>query len=900
MNYPIWETTYFGGGAWIALVAVLHVYISHLAVGGGLFIWLLDRKAWRENNAPLHDYLRRHTWFFLYLTMVFGGVSGVGIWFIIAQVNPAGTSLLIHNFVFGWAIEWVFFLAEIVALLLYAYRFQYLDQTSRQRLAFFYALFAWLSLFIINGILTFMLTPGRWLETRNFWDGFLNPTFWPALGFRTAMAVTIAGLFGYVTSMAIKGENFRTRMLRYCSRWLLYPMPAAALSLWWYYLAVPESTRQVAFGLNRGMAPFVMVFAIASAGLFLGGIFFVWRSGLFIQRLATVVVVAIGLSWIGGFEYIREIARKPFLIPGYLYANSILVSQLARLDQQGFLNQARWTAVKAVSPANLNEAGRELFNLQCLGCHTVGGLRNNILRRTAHLTYAGILAQLNGQGRILNYMPPVMGTRAEKEALAVYIAGLGGKEVRAEPEPYTIKALTHTVLEKVPPAKDQDQYVLMAWSELGMRYISDGDPWFAYQPPGTTLEAQLIKCGLVPELVGAGVELVYRVERGFENPAAQVPFWEFVQANYQAKPEKNVGLTGNGMSGKFIYDTARKSYAAKSIPVVPYPEGGGYNPYPLFTVEARDQQSGRLLAAVNVVAPVTTEMGCRNCHGGGWRVAGAAGWSQETANNILQTHDRINGTDLFASAAAGKPRLCQSCHADSSVGAPGKAGVLNFSAAMHGWHANYMHAEGADACAFCHASDRQGPTRCNRGIHAVAGLTCVDCHGTLSDHALALLKGQADLPAAGRLMKDLAPVKVSAKEMVKARSPWINEPDCLSCHEGFQPPKPGVTAYNRWNAKVEELYRNRADEGGVRCPACHGATHAEYPALNPYQPLRDILQPMQITGKPYPVGSEQTCVVCHLEKMEDPIHHTNMLRAFRSQEVWSKAMLNASPAGGAK
>jgi hypothetical protein len=40
MNYPVWETTYWGGGTWIAFVAVLHVYIAHLAVGGGLFIWL--------------------------------------------------------------------------------------------------------------------------------------------------------------------------------------------------------------------------------------------------------------------------------------------------------------------------------------------------------------------------------------------------------------------------------------------------------------------------------------------------------------------------------------------------------------------------------------------------------------------------------------------------------------------------------------------------------------------------------------------------------------------------------------------------------------------------------------------------------------------------------------------
>ena len=42
MNYPIWELTTLGGGSLIALISVIHVYISHLAVGGGLFLWLTD------------------------------------------------------------------------------------------------------------------------------------------------------------------------------------------------------------------------------------------------------------------------------------------------------------------------------------------------------------------------------------------------------------------------------------------------------------------------------------------------------------------------------------------------------------------------------------------------------------------------------------------------------------------------------------------------------------------------------------------------------------------------------------------------------------------------------------------------------------------------------------------
>ena len=40
---------------------------------------------------------------------------------IIALVNPAATSLLIHTFVFGWAAEWVFFVVEITAAFVYFY-----------------------------------------------------------------------------------------------------------------------------------------------------------------------------------------------------------------------------------------------------------------------------------------------------------------------------------------------------------------------------------------------------------------------------------------------------------------------------------------------------------------------------------------------------------------------------------------------------------------------------------------------------------------------------------------------------------------------------------------------------------------------------------------------------------
>ena len=40
MNYPIWQLDFAGGGLLIATIAILHVYVAHFAVGGGLFLVL--------------------------------------------------------------------------------------------------------------------------------------------------------------------------------------------------------------------------------------------------------------------------------------------------------------------------------------------------------------------------------------------------------------------------------------------------------------------------------------------------------------------------------------------------------------------------------------------------------------------------------------------------------------------------------------------------------------------------------------------------------------------------------------------------------------------------------------------------------------------------------------------
>jgi hypothetical protein len=565
-----------------------------------------------------------------------------------------------------------------------------------------------------------------------------------------------------------------------------------------------------------------------------------------------------------------------------MYSTSIHKKDVEMLNREGVLKHAKWTTVKEITAENEMQAGRELFNIQCLACHTIGGVKNDIVEKTKNLTYMGMISQLYGQGKALDYMPPFVGTQQEMEALAHFIATeLGGKEKitklsQFEPAP---------VENEIPEFDlENDDYVLLAWNDLGMHCISDSDPWFILLPPANTLEAQVIKRGEKPEVVNEGIELRYHVQKGFENSADHVEFWDYAESYFGVKLEKNVGLAGNGLSGKFKWDEDRNGYIAEMIPVTPYKDDGSFNPYPQFYIEAVEKETGKVLMKTKAVAPVSTEMGCRNCHGGGWRVNNVSGVADETAINIIKTHDRINGTNLYESAAQGKPILCQSCHADPALGAPGKPGHNNFSTAMHGWHANYMYVEGGKSCVMCHPASSEGNTRCNRGVHPQKGLNCTNCHGTLSDHATGLLNAQITNPSSKRLVKNL---ETTIPE-VKARIPWVQEPDCLGCHRTFHQPEEKASSVGKWNEAFSQLYRIRTDNAGVRCIACHNSAHSEYPARNAFGKNWDNTQPMQYMGTQLPIGSEYNCEVCHKQMMEFSVHHPNMIRDFRNTDLLNK------------
>jgi len=430
MNYPVWQLDFAGGGLLIAVIATVHVYVSHFAVGGGLFLVLTEMMGLRKKDPDILEYVRRHSKFFLLLTMVFGAVTGVGIWFTIALLSPAATSVLIHHFVFGFAAEWVFFLIEIVALFIYYYTFDRMDNRRHVTIGWIYFISAWMSLFIISGIIDFMLTPGGWLDDHSFWSGFFNPTFWPALFFRTFLALIFAGLFGLITSTSLEKDRLRRSMVRYCALWLLLPFIFLFASAGWYRAALPPELFEMIFSIAPELRIFIKGFAIISPLLIFGGLFMIIGWPQAVMRPVAFILLLVGLMYMGTFEFIREGGRRPYIIRNHMYSNAILKKDLARIQKNGVLKEAKWVAHREINDTNRLKAGREIFTLLCLPCHSVGGPLNDIKPLVQKFSHLGMEAMLTGMGKLNAYMPPFAGNEKEKKALAEFLS----REISGRPD----------------------------------------------------------------------------------------------------------------------------------------------------------------------------------------------------------------------------------------------------------------------------------------------------------------------------------------------------------------------------------------------------------------------------------------------------------------------------------
>jgi hypothetical protein len=367
--------------------------------------------------------------------------------------------------------------------------------------------------------------------------------------------------------------------------------------------------------------------------------------------------------------------------------------------------------------------------------------------------------------------------------------------------------------------------VVVAWNDLGMHCYNRSFDDLAVLPPANTLWAQVIRNGNPPQVITTGVTVEYFFADN-TNSTSKSNFWS---TNPYAGAERaelfglpaplppNIGLAGKGLSGEM--DRKADHFVAEWIPLTEFSDSNSTvrDPYQLATVIVRDANTHAELTRTTVVAPVSTEMHCDNCHYNNG--PGNEGISSPTVEqNILKKHDQEHQGDYPVGHRGAlmnrRPVLCAECHSSNAIGAPGAGDVPSLSKAMHERHAGIV-PNTIDGCYNCHPGPQ---TKCLRDVMsqlpAPNTQTCITCHGNM-------------------------------QAVSQNPTPWLKEPRCDTCHNSGK--------YNQ----DQPLYRMSREHGGIYCEACHDSTHAIAPST---LPNKDGLKFFQLQGHNGPIDA---CNVCH-------------------------------------
>jgi len=449
MHYPWWYVPYLTAPMLIAVVSVVHVLVSHYAVGGGLFLAVEVGYAYRTRDRNYLEYLHRHAGFFILVTVVFGAITGVGIWWTIGLASPLATEVLIRTFVFGWATEWVFFVVELVAAFIFYYYWGRLTEKTHVIIGWLYAAAAWISLVLITGITAFMLNPGVWAMTgtksHDFWTAFFNPQFLPQTIARTGGALLLSSLYVYLhASLTIRDARLRDLIAARSARpALLGSVLITAGGIGWYCF-LPTSAKAALSSAAVLNVLVTLIFVLTIVVFFL--LYFgPYRNPGWLSPGFAGSLCLFGIAAFTSGEFIREAVRKPFVVYNVVLANQILPEEVPKLRAGGYLEHGVWTKAYVAEhyPQTIVRGhvdgrkllrlphqdrvalGAVLFQHHCNDCHAaadgysaVGPLLGGRTRELVHV----IVEHLES----VHFMPLWCGTPEESELITDYLMSVNG------------------------------------------------------------------------------------------------------------------------------------------------------------------------------------------------------------------------------------------------------------------------------------------------------------------------------------------------------------------------------------------------------------------------------------------------------------------------------------------
>ncbi|MEJ2489691.1 MAG: cytochrome c [Sulfurovaceae bacterium] len=430
------------GSAWLmGLTGTIHIMASHTSVGAAMLFAFLAYKAYKEDRDDLYDYMKRYGMFLLIFSYVIGSITGPGIWYTATAASPRGISALIHNFVWVWATEWVFFIYEVVAVFALVYFIGKIDKKTHLKLTLTFALASVGTLALIIGIISFMMWPGNdaFYNTGSASDAFFGINTFPHMFLRIGFMIMMSGVIGLIISSAMKRENVElsnelTRKMGFVG---LFGGFIALFFFMWYISTLPANAEAV-LGLTLDSIIFnrIILATLFSLYFFLAILKPQWIG----KYLAVIMMFVIGIVGVWPGEKLRESMRKPYVAGQYIYSNQIISrdvpgkgvkSEVEVVAAKGLLGVDPWVPdrLRTITPENKLEVGEYLTKRACSNCHSLekgGKYRSMVMLIETKLpgtdketikNYMHVI----GTGAI-PYMPKIALPDEEYDAMAEWIA----------------------------------------------------------------------------------------------------------------------------------------------------------------------------------------------------------------------------------------------------------------------------------------------------------------------------------------------------------------------------------------------------------------------------------------------------------------------------------------------
>lgn len=420
--YPINDFGPLMKGMVIGGIGIFHVFLAQFAIGGGMLLCYFQ---WRDNKYG--DVLARRfvdgyfRWLVL-VSFVTGALTGVAMWFTTIQISPRTIGMMVDEFHWLWATEWTFFCLEVASGYAFYRYAKVLSGRLRLALLAIYAVAAWMSLFWINGILAWQLTPGGSLDDGGVWSGFFNATFWPSLIYRTLASMAIAALVAaLVVNLAQKFDQEEKLTLVRRVFWFLAPMALMPIIGGWFLAVLPADSRGWVMGGSIAMTLFFSLGAGASLLIGAYAIAMFTKSRLFVNGATAALLCALAFAATAGGEFVREGVRKPYTVRHQLYSNSITEDEVAQLRRIGSVTGDPYPVRnEQLYPTDQLRLGAHVFRMQCGICHTMDGA-NGVVHLAGTWGTEQLRLNVAQLQRTKPFMPPFAGTPAELEALVQLI-----------------------------------------------------------------------------------------------------------------------------------------------------------------------------------------------------------------------------------------------------------------------------------------------------------------------------------------------------------------------------------------------------------------------------------------------------------------------------------------------